>query len=318
MEESQTNIKPDAVVTESKTDIKTQSTNEKVKSEPEIHVNKKNKNEKHKKKDDRSVEQVLKALSSLGTSEEKLAAICKKYADIVDENRKLQIQIKQGEKKALSIQREKDQLQTEHSKAILTRSRLESLCRELQKQNKQIKEESLQRIREEEEKRKTVSNKFQATLGEITHLMQQNNESNSKLRDENIEMQNKFKTVCEQYELREQQVEKMSKQMQLESQLAEAKLIKLKIEMVAEKELLEKEKKQLLVELAAYQQKCKELQKTEATLNSQINMYNEKYDKFQDALSKNNQLYSGFKGEIKNVSITIIIIIITLFSKKKT
>jgi hypothetical protein len=37
------------------------------------------------------------------------------------------------------VQREKEQLQTEHSKAILTRSRLESLCRELQRQNKAIK-----------------------------------------------------------------------------------------------------------------------------------------------------------------------------------
>jgi hypothetical protein len=37
------------------------------------------------------------------------------------------------------VEREKEQLQTEHSKAVLTRSRLESLCRELQRQNKAIK-----------------------------------------------------------------------------------------------------------------------------------------------------------------------------------
>lgn len=37
------------------------------------------------------------------------------------------------------VQREKEQLQAEHSKAVLTRSRLESLCRELQRQNKAIK-----------------------------------------------------------------------------------------------------------------------------------------------------------------------------------
>jgi hypothetical protein len=49
------------------------------------------KEEKIRKKDDKSVEQVLKALNSLETTEEKLAAMCKKYADIVDENRKLQV-----------------------------------------------------------------------------------------------------------------------------------------------------------------------------------------------------------------------------------
>ena len=49
------------------------------------------KEEKIRKKDDKSVEQVLKALNSLETTEEKLAAMCKKYTDIVDENRKLQV-----------------------------------------------------------------------------------------------------------------------------------------------------------------------------------------------------------------------------------
>jgi hypothetical protein len=33
----------------------------------------------------------LKALNSLETTEEKLAAMCKKYTDIVDETRKLQV-----------------------------------------------------------------------------------------------------------------------------------------------------------------------------------------------------------------------------------
>lgn len=44
-----------------------------------------------------------------------------------------------------------------------------------------------------------------------------------------------------------QQVEKISKQMQLEAQLADAKLAKLKMEMTAEKEILLREKQQLLM-----------------------------------------------------------------------
>jgi hypothetical protein len=67
-----------------------------------------------------------------------------------------------------------------------------------------VQDESVLKIREEEEKRKEVSAKFQSTLNEITALMQQNNEKNSKLRDDNLEMNKKFKSVCEQYEMREQ------------------------------------------------------------------------------------------------------------------
>lgn len=60
------------------------------------------------------------------------------------------------------------------------------------------------KIREEEEKRKEVSAKFQATMNEITTLMQQNNENNMKLRDDNIDMTAKLNSICEQYEARQQ------------------------------------------------------------------------------------------------------------------
>jgi hypothetical protein len=44
-----------------------------------------------------------------------------------------------------------------------------------------------------------------------------------------------------------QQVDKITKQMQLEAQLADARLTKAKMEMAAEKEVLLKEKQQLLM-----------------------------------------------------------------------
>ncbi|XP_063224937.1 alpha-taxilin-like isoform X1 [Bacillus rossius redtenbacheri] len=258
--------------------------------------------EKGRKKDDKGVEYVLRALSTLGSPEEKLAAMCKKYAEAVDDNRKLQLTAKQAEKRMGVLQREKEQLQTEHSKAVLTRSRLESLCRELQRQNKAVKDESLLKIREEEEKRKEVSGKFQSTLAEITALMQQNNEKNSKLREDNLEMTKKFKSLYEQYEMREQQVEKMSRQMQLESQLADAKLAKAQLEIAAEKETLLREKQQLMMELQKYQAECQELRATEASLRSQVGLYTGKFDEFQDALTRSSEVFGGFKDEMDKMS----------------
>jgi len=112
------------------------------------------------------------------------------------------------------------------NKAVMTRSRLESLCRELQKQNKAIRviirilyyiyfylliktifffqEESMKRVKEAEDKRMEMTNKFQNTLSEIASVMQQNSEKNNKLRDDNMDMSSRLKNVCEQYELREQ------------------------------------------------------------------------------------------------------------------
>lgn len=288
------------------------------------------KDEKPKKKEERGVEQVLKSLVSIENADEKLSAMCKKYSEVIDENRKLQLSLKQSEKKVQMIQREKDQLQTERSKAVLTRSRLESLCRELQRQNKAVKEESLLKLREEEEKRKEVSAKFQSTLGELTALMSQNNEKNTKLYEDNMEMSKNFKSLCEQVELREQQFEKIHQQMQLEIQLAEAKLAKVTLEMTSEKEALLNEKKQLLAvsfqfylnkffsykylihffssfqKLAEYQLRLKEMQAQEVGLRSQISMYTDKYDEFQNALTKSNQVFGGFNEEMEKVRNKII------------
>lgn len=136
------------------------------------------------------------------------------------------------------LKKEKEQLQQEYNKVVLTKSKLESLCRELQKQNKTIKDESFSRIREEEEKRKETQAKFQKSLNEIQTLMNENNEKNMKLKADNQEMTNKFKFILEQYELREQQMEKINKQMELVQQLSDAKIAKCEMESMAEREQL--------------------------------------------------------------------------------
>ncbi|KAF6205086.1 hypothetical protein GE061_019253 [Apolygus lucorum] len=263
---------------------------------------KRNREDKLRKKDDKSVEHVLKALSSLETTEEKLGAMCQKYAEIVNEHRILQNAAKISEKKNSVLQKEKEQLQADHSKAILTRSRLENLCRELQRQNKAVKEECMLKIREEEEKKREVATKFQSTLTELGTLLAQNNDKNAKLRDDNLDMTSKLKSVCEQYERKEQHVEKLAKQMKLEMQLADAKLAKAKMEMAMEKETLLREKQQLLLELSQYQTQLEEMKLSETALRNQIQLYNDKYDEFHKALLQSNEAIGGFKQEMERMS----------------
>ncbi|XP_063624704.1 gamma-taxilin [Cydia splendana] len=263
---------------------------------------KKSKKEDRNKKDDKNVEQFMKSLNSVPSLEEKLSLVCKKYVQTADDNKKLQFYIKQSDKRYAILLKEKEQLQHEFNKTILVKSKLESLCRELQKQNKAIKEESLLKIREEEERRKETQAKFQNTLTEITTLLQQNNEKNAKLRDDNISMSEKFKSVVQQYQLREQQVEKMGKQMALESQLSDAKLQKAALEHQAEKERLLAEMEHLKVTVAQCTAKIMELQGTETALRGQLGVYTDKYDEFQNALVKSNQVFGGFKEQMEKMS----------------
>ncbi|XP_075984694.1 beta-taxilin [Anticarsia gemmatalis] len=263
---------------------------------------KKSKKDDRSKKDDKNIEQFMKSLNSIPTLEEKLSLVCKKYVQTADDNKKMQFYIKQSDKRYALLLKEKEQLQLEFNKTILVKSKLENLCRELQKQNKAIKEESLLKIREEEERRKETQAKFQNTLSEITTMLQQNNEKNAKLRDDNISMSEKFKSVVTQYQLREQQVDKMSKQMALESQLSDAKMQKASLEHQADKERLLAEMEQLKVTIATYRAKVMELQGTETNLRSQLAVYTDKYDEFQNALVKSNQMFGGFKEQMDKMS----------------
>uniref|UniRef100_A0A8C9PD32 Taxilin gamma n=1 Tax=Spermophilus dauricus TaxID=99837 RepID=A0A8C9PD32_SPEDA len=149
---------------------------------------------------------LMQALNTLSTPEEKLAALCKKYADLVSIKSRMNVQkqMKILQKKQAQIVKEKVHLQSEHSKAILARSKLESLCRELQRHNKTLKEENMQQAREEEERRKEATAHFQITLNEIQAQLEQHDIHNAKLRQENIELGEKLKKLIEQYALREE------------------------------------------------------------------------------------------------------------------
>lgn len=99
------------------------------------------------------------------------------------------------------------------------------------------------------------------------------------------------------------QVDKMAKQMSLESQLADAKLQKAYLEFEAERERIFAEMKQLKVAAAEYKAKILELKGTEIALKDQIAVYTEKYDDFQNALVKSNQVFGGFKEQVETVSL---------------
>ncbi|CAD6227717.1 GSCOCG00006171001-RA-CDS [Cotesia congregata] len=266
------------------------------------------KHTKPKKKDSslnhgNDLTEILKSNSSL---DEKLQLVCNKYSEIMHANRKLMVAYKMSEGRATKLQLENEQCQQQRSKAVLARSRLENLCRELQKLNKAQKEEIDLKLRLEEEKRKEISATFQSAFAEMSTLTNQNTEKNTKMREENMEMREKIKSVRERIELSEQQLEKVRQQAQLEIELAEAKMAASKMEMVAEKESLLKEKQQLLLKLTEYQVRISELQATEVGLRSQISMYTEKYDDFQNALAKSNQVFSGFNEEMEKMSKKIV------------
>ncbi|RXG72184.1 Alpha-taxilin [Armadillidium vulgare] len=253
---------------------------------------------------DAAVEAFKEALKAL-PQDQQVTTLLTKYAEVIEENKNLQTSCRTFEKTAQQALKDKEKIELEHSKTVLTRSRLESLCRELQRQNKVIKDENIVRLKEEEDRRKEVSSQFNSTLSEISHLMEENTQNNSKLREENKKMASRLQDLVKQHEQREDHVEKILKQREIETQLAEAKLAKLQIEVKEQKEKMLIDRKGLLEELSILQDKLREKALTEISLRTQLNSYTEKFEEFQGTLDKSNQVFNGFKKEIEQMSKTI-------------
>uniref|UniRef100_A0A8C3RLE4 Taxilin gamma n=2 Tax=Chelydra serpentina TaxID=8475 RepID=A0A8C3RLE4_CHESE len=245
---------------------------------------------------------LMQALNTLSTPEEKLAALCKKYADLLEESRNVQKQMKILQKKQAQVVKEKVHLQSEHSKAILARSKLESLCRELQRHNKTLKEENMQQAREEEERRKEATAHFQITLNEIQAQLEQHDIHNAKLRQENIELGEKLKKLIEQYALREEHIDKVFKHKELQQQLVDAKLQQTTQLIKEAEEKHQREREFLLKEATESRHKCEQMKQQEAQLKQQLSLYMDKFEEFQTTMAKSNELFTTFRQEMEKMT----------------
>ncbi|XP_046874924.1 alpha-taxilin [Hypomesus transpacificus] len=245
---------------------------------------------------------LMQTLNTLSTPEEKLTGLCKKYAELLEEQRGSQKQMRALQNKQKQLLQEKDVLRSEHSKAVLARSKLESLCRELQRHNRTLKEDGVQRARVEEEKRKEVTCHFQVTLNDIQAQMEQHNERNAGLRQENSQLADKLKKLLQQYELREEHIDKVFKHKDLQQQLVDAKLHQAQELLKESEERHHREKEFLLKEAVESQRMCELMKQQEVHLKQQLSLYTEKFEEFQSTLSKSNEVFTTFKQEMDKMT----------------
>eukprot|EP00064_Thunnus_orientalis_P016835 superscaffoldBa00003425_g16907 len=241
---------------------------------------------------------LMQSLNKLDTPEQKLEAIIKKHAELLEEHRSDQKQLKVLQKKLLQVMKEKDQLQSEHSRAVLARSKLEGLCRELQRHNKTLKEETLQRCREDDLKRKEITTHFQGTLSEIQAQIEEHSTRNTKLCQENSALAEKLKGLISQYDQREANLEKVFKHRDLKEKLLETKLQQANMILKDAEEKHKLEKEHLLKQAAESKLQVKFMKEQEVDMKTQLEMYSKKFDEFQGTVSKSNSVYSSFKQDM--------------------
>ncbi|KAL8210650.1 hypothetical protein R6Q57_005087 [Mikania cordata] len=239
------------------------------------------------------------SLESSGTSRKDTSEVKRKSAKRTFKTEKEFLEFTLSYQKVLS---EKDT-------AISMRDKLESLCRELQRQNKMLMDECKRVSTESQNLRLELSNKFQEAIKDVTDkLEEQRDDSLTQLKENEMQvfhvplstykilfrLRNQLKQKENQMVLIEQQHAHQLKQKTLELQIADLKNQQ-------HEENLVKEQSQLKL----YAEQVSQLLATEKNLRLQLTADGEKFQQFQDALVKSNEIFETFKQEIEKMTKSI-------------
>ncbi len=85
-------------------------------------------------------------------------------------------------------------------------------------------------------------------------------------------------------------------------QLSEARLAQQTVASAQEKENSLAERQFLIAETLDQQKRFEILSKQESDLRGQLSLYSDKFEEFQETLTKSNQAFSSFKREMDKVS----------------
>lgn len=135
--------------------------------------------------------------------------------------------------------------------------------------------------------------------------MEQNSNENIKLRDDNIQISDRFKKLCEEFKAREEDVQRISKQLSLEKKLSEASFARCQLELEAErceKEVWLKEKEELLKKLHDTTKDKLLLEINCKNMEEHLTKYSDKYQKFETTITKSNEIFESYKVELASMS----------------
>ncbi|XP_077239520.1 alpha-taxilin-like protein isoform X2 [Tasmannia lanceolata] len=215
----------------------------------------------------------------------------KKLECISEGKRKTVKRSVKSEKELLDFTLKYQQVITERDAAIAVREKLESLCRELQRQNKMLMDECKRVSTEGQNMRQDLSTKFHDAIKDVSiKLDEQKDECLSQL-NENEMLRKKLKHLGDQYAVAEQQFQQKLKQKMLELQLAD-----LKLQQQQEKSAQEQSQMHL------YAEQVSQLLETEKNLRLQLAADGEKFQQFQEALVKSNEVFETFKQEMEKMA----------------
>jgi len=183
-------------------------------------------------------------------------------------------------------EQDRDSCKAELSRSLTVKNKLESLCKQLQQQANVLMEERRQLTDNERLRRQELADEFQHTIGDVKKKMDQQANERARLSRENEDLRNRFKQFFEQYDRREKELLEQQKTRDTEVQSFEMRL--------AEQAQLYRQE---AARENAAQRENEELSHTEQVLRGQLQTYSNKFNHFQDALSKSDKVLGQYKRQ---------------------
>ncbi|KAK6730337.1 hypothetical protein RB195_007042 [Necator americanus] len=257
------------------------------------------------------MEIVQKSLEGLSL-EDKVTKLLKRVVESEDQNAKLRekaAQVDKVTKANASLEKKLEKTNLILLKTEDAKGKLEELCRELQRMNKQIREDSLNKVRLLEHERQQAVEQLRTALKSIEASMNEGKERSDALAADNGRLAEKLKELGQEYESRitaiqEQYKEKDSYWQEYnKAKDIEIKLLKTKLEAAeinAQKSALEKEElTRTFVEGTARMGGALE---NEKALRAEVKRYAGRYEEITKSLAESNAAFDKFKKEIDRVN----------------
>lgn len=184
------------------------------------------------------------------------------------------------------VERGRASCSSELSKALAVKSKLESLCRQLQQQSDALVEERRRLTDTERRRRHDLADEYQRTIEDVKKKMDSQANERARLAKENEDLRTNFKGFFERYDGRE-------KELQEQQRGREDEVVVLNQKLEAQAAVYKRE----ATREARADHEHQELEQAETVLREQLQTYSSKFNNFQDSLSKSDKVLSQYKRQ---------------------
>ncbi|KAL1895201.1 hypothetical protein Sste5346_005346 [Sporothrix stenoceras] len=200
---------------------------------------------------------------------QKIDHLSRRCTELLHDMKRHERESLKNKKRADQLQKDRDQSRTDLSKATTLKEKLEKLCRELQKENNKLKNENRTLKANEVSNLNSWDQKYATLLQKLDDLQEEKDHPKKQIVDVEPELlfRERFKSMIDQYELRELHFHSLMRTKELEVQYNMARF--------------ERERKRAEAEVALsqrLQEQVAELSRSEAKMQAEMKLILEKIE----------------------------------------